>query len=166
MRVLTIRSFWFLDWWDTTFRNWSVYIFYSYTMDFTQPFSCLVSFATQPCFYYMFRVLWKQSYPWDLLCNLSSSSWTRQITSSTYLFQLLDRQFSGALAMVFCSKLSMYRFTTMGVTRLYIATLSWKCLGKTTLSVFSPYRTLTINDCSPLGTVVGTNFQFVSFASC
>ena len=48
-------------------------------------------------------------------CNLFAFPvCTRQMTSSTYRFQFLGWQSTGAVAITFCSRSSMYRFTTMG----------------------------------------------------
>ena len=59
------------------------------------------------------------------MCYCNSSAlpvWTRLMTSSTYLFQLLGWQSSSAMAMIFCSKFAMYKFITMGDTGLPRAT--------------------------------------------
>ena len=60
-------------WRDATFRHWSMYIFYPYTMDFTRPPSCLVSFAAQPRKHavILFFVLCESSATHGIYCVIS-----------------------------------------------------------------------------------------------
>ena len=111
-----------LGWWDAKFKYWSVCVFFLYTVDrFTLPSSFLVNFASRKG-----MLLFSSSSRVKMMLPVGSTVFmcccnyfafpvcTRQITSSTYRFQFLGWQSTGAVAIIFCSRSSMYKLTTMG----------------------------------------------------
>ena len=128
IKILTTPNLWCLGWWDVTFRHWSVWVFYVYTMDFTLPSPCLVNVSMNGMLMFSPSSLVNVMLPVGstvFICCCNSSSLpvrTRQMTSSTHRFQFLGLQSSGAVAMMFCYNFFMYKSTTTGGTGLPIAT--------------------------------------------
>ena len=96
-----------LGWWDAKFKYWSVCVFFLYTVDFTLPSSFLVNFASKKG-----MLLFSSSSRVKMMLPVGSTVFmcccnffafpvcTRQITSSTYRFQFLGWQSTGAVAII------------------------------------------------------------------
>ena len=105
------------------FKYWSVWVFFLYTVDFILAPLFLVSLASRNgTWLFSSSSLVNLMLPVGstmFICCCSSSVLpvcTRQMISSTYRFQFLGLQSSGAVEMIFSSEFSMYKFTTIGDT--------------------------------------------------